>query len=131
MMNCFEGKITKIKTNTHFSLIKVSTNNCVVSAIVLNSPIKTYTLGAKIKVIFKETEVIIGKGHKHSISIQNKFKGIIKKIETNTLLSKISINSEIGFITAIITTSAVNKLALEINSPITAMVKTNEVLLAI
>ena len=86
-------------------------------------------IGKLIHVIFKETEVIIGLGTDHKISMQNKFEGIIENITSNKLLSKLIINSSVGKITSIITTNAVKQLDIEIGSKITAMVKTNEILL--
>jgi molybdopterin-binding protein len=84
--------------------------------------------GKAITVIFKETEVIIGTGTNHTISMQNKFVGPIISIESKALLSKLIIETSVGKITSIITTNAVKQLKLIVGLEVTAMVKTNEIL---
>ena len=130
-MNNLQGKIHDIKTSESLSLIYVMVNNCKITAIVIDTP-KTNKLlekGKNVTVIFKETEVIIGKGHNHEISMQNKFEGFIKHIESKNLLSKVTVSTKVGDIKSIITTNAVNQLQLTVNKEVTAMVKTNEIML--
>lgn len=130
-MNNLQGKIQDILTSDSLSLVYISVNNCKITAIVIDTP-KTNQLlekGKNVTVIFKETEVIIGNGFQHEISMQNKFEGIIKHIETKNLLSKVTVSTKVGDIKSIITTNAVNKLQLTVNKEVTEMVKTNEIML--
>lgn len=131
-MNSFKGEIIEIKTSGSLSLVYVNVKNIKISCIVIDTP-KTapyLIIGTKIAVVFKETEVIIGKGNQHEISMQNKFTGTILSVMSKDLLSKIVIDTTIGKITSIITTNAVNQLNLTEGVDVTAMVKTNEILLA-
>ena len=102
------------------------------SAIVIDTPetASYLKIGQSINVIFKETEVIIGKGVEHHISLQNKLEGTVQSIESGSLLSKLILDTIAGNVTSIITTNAVNQLQLEAGSKITAMVKTNEMMLS-
>ncbi len=50
-------------------------------------------------------------------------------IESGQLLSRLALKTAVGLIFSVITTKAVNQLQLQVGSEITAMVKTNEVML--
>ena len=130
-MNILKGTIEKLTISGSLTLIGIKVGTIDMSAIVIDTP-KTapyLKVGNTITVVFKETEVIIGKGIHHQISMQNKFIGKISAIESKELLSKVSIATSVGTINSIITTNAVKQLALNIGSEVTAMIKTNEILL--
>lgn len=131
-MNILKGNIEKITVSGSLTLIGIKVKDLSISAIVIDTPETAPYLkeGVKIDVVFKETEVIIGKGNTDGISMRNKFKGIINSIESKELLSKINIKTSVGNISSIITTNAVKELKLSVGSNVTAMVKTNEILLS-
>ncbi|SNR79250.1 TOBE domain-containing protein [Lutibacter flavus] len=131
-MNILKGKIEKLTVSGSLTLIGIEVNNIGMSAIVIDtSEAAPYLkLGNTITVVFKETEVIIGKGNTDNISLRNKFKGIIDILECKELLSKLTINTSVGKISSIITTNAVNQLNLKVGSEVTAMIKTNEIMLS-
>lgn len=131
-MNILIGKIEEIKVNGSLSLIHVRVEQTILSTIVIDTPKTTsyLQLGNTVKVIFKETEVIIGKGTHHTISLQNKLTGKIESIEPGELLSKLTLDTSAGKVTSIITTNAVNNLQLKKDSEVTAMIKTNELMLS-
>lgn len=129
-MNKLQGYIKNIVTSESLSLVYVDINNVKITAIVIDTPTTNSLLqnGNCVHVIFKETEVIIGTGTGHRISMQNKFVGNILSIESKDLLSKLTIETLAGKITSIITTNAVNQLNLTVGLEVTAMVKTNEII---
>ena len=131
-MNTIKGKITSIDVNGSMSLVGINANDVPLKAIVIDTPESATYLktGNAVKVIFKETEVIIGKGAEHRISLRNKFVGKIHEIEKGELLSKLIVNTAAGKITSIITTNAVQQLQLNIGDEVTAMIKTNEMMLS-
>ncbi|WP_370443935.1 molybdopterin-binding protein, partial [Aquimarina sp. Aq78] len=126
------GEITSIKTNGSLSLVTVDVGAVFFNTIIIETPDTAPYLkqGNHIKMIFKETEVIVGKGIEHSISIQNKAIGEIINIKKGQLLSTLTIDSTIGHLTAIITSDAADQLQLEIGEKITAMIKTTEIMLS-
>lgn len=130
-MNKIEGEISDIQVNGALSLVKVTHNNIVMSSIVIDTPLTASYLkiGNHVRVVFKETEVIIGVGKDIQLSLQNKFEGKINEIKSDDLLSKLQINTQVGTITSIITTNAVKQLDLKVGKLVIAMVKTNEILL--
>ena len=131
-MNILKGTIEKLTISGSLTLIGIKVDAIDMSAIVIDTP-KTapyLKIGNTITVVFKETEVIIGKGNTDEISLRNKFKGTIEILESKELLSKLTINTNVGKISSIITTNAVKQLKLELGTAVTAMVKTNEILIS-
>jgi len=131
-MNVLKGHIQKIVVEGSLSLVHIRVHNVVLTSIVIDKPGQAPYLNqdSAVDVIFKETEVIIGKGHEHAISMQNKLKGHVLTIKKEKLLSKIRVETEAGEISAVITTDAVHQLKLHEGSEITALIKTNEIMLA-
>ena len=131
-MNSFKGNIIALTTSGSLTLLKVKVLNSQITAIVIDTPetLKYLKINSEVTVFFKETEVIIGKGNTDNISMQNQFKGTIVSIATKALLSKLTIASEIGEITSIITTNAVKQLDLREGLAVKAMIKTNEILVS-
>ena len=132
-MNSLEGHIKEVRVNGSLSLVTVALSDQILfKAIVIETPetASYLTAGHLVKVLFKETEVIIGKDMKHFISLQNQLRGVIRRIERGLLLSNILINTPVGDISSIITTNALDQLSLEEELTVCAMVKTNEIMLS-
>jgi molybdate transport system regulatory protein len=131
-MNILNGIIEEITVNGALSLAYIRVGETRFTVIVIDTPATVSYLraGNPIQVIFKETEVIIGKGTGHQVSLQNKLVGQIHKIESGALLSKIILETSAGRITSVITTNAVKKLQLKEGNEVTAMIKTNEIMIS-
>ena len=131
-MNILKGHINEIRVNGDLSIVKVGIGNIEFSTILIDTPeTATYLqLDNEVNVIFKETEVILGVGDMTGISLRNKIRGTVSDIESDILLSKVIISSEIGNITSIITSNAVKQLGIVKGLELTAMIKTNELLLS-
>lgn len=132
-MNILKGKIEEINVNGDLSIVKIIVGKIRFSTIVIDTPetASFLQLNSPVKVIFKETEVIIGVGDMSGISLRNKLIGKVISIESDKLLSKLIIDTEVGEITSIITSNAVNQLKIKIGLEVTAMIKTNELMLSI
>lgn len=132
-MNIFSGNIEAINVNGELSIITIRVKSINFTAIVIDTPVTAPYLkqGNPIKVIFKETEVIIGIGSVEGISLRNKLFGKVLSIESDNLLSKLIIQTKIGEITSIITSNSVKRLKIEIGTEVCAMIKTNELLLSV
>ena len=131
-MNILTGKITNLEVNGSLSLVSCLVNDLLFKAIVIETPETAAYLKKEnsIKLLFKETEVIMATGDTSNISLQNKITGTVISIEKGKLLSQIVINSAVGTITSVITSGAVEQLKIEIGKEVTAMIKTNEILLS-
>ena len=131
-MNVLKGHISKIQTHGSISLVLVTVASTTFSAVVIETPESASYLkvGNDVNVLFKETEVVIGKGATDHISLQNKIRGELMDLENGVLLSKLFIKADVGTITAMITTKAVKQLNLINGETVTAMIKTNEIMLS-
>lgn len=131
-MNQFTGKIASIDAQGALRLYRVDLGHEVVfSAIVIqgNEKLEALQIGQALSVVFKETEVVIGIGNPE-ISLQNRVLGTISRLEKGDVLCKLSLNTLIGDLQAIITANAVAQLKLLEGDEVMALVKTNEVMLA-
>lgn len=131
-MNILNGYITAIQSHEGISLVKVNSNNTLFTSIVLDTAETASYLetGHSVKIIFKETEVIISKDSEPNISIQNRLNCTIESIKKGVLLSQINLKFGETIIQSIITTNACEQLKLEKNDTIIALVKTNEISLS-
>jgi molybdate transport system regulatory protein len=131
-MNILKGYIESIKVNGDLSIVKVDVAGFIFSTIVIDTPQTASFLKVKndVKIIFKETEVIVGVGDMSGISLRNKMVGTVTRIDADILLSKLTMKTEIGEISSIITSNAVKQLKIKLGMEVTAMVKTNEIILS-
>ncbi len=131
-MNSLKGKIEAINVSGDLSIITIKVNETLFSAIVIDTPETDPYLvkGNPVQVIFKETEVIIGIGSVDGISLRNKLFGKVISVASDNLLSKLVIDTDVGKITSIITSNSVKRLKIEIGTELTAMIKTNELMLS-
>ena len=131
-MNILKGNIDRIKVSGDLSIVEVKVGELVFSIILIDTPESADFLKIKneVRVIFKETEVILGVGDMSGVSLRNKIKGKVSHIESDALLSKVTIETEIGPITSVITTGAVKQLGIEKGILLSAMIKTNELMLS-
>ncbi|HSD06587.1 TOBE domain-containing protein, partial [Flavobacterium sp.] len=83
-----------------------------------------------IKVLFKETEVILAKEISGKISLQNKIDCSVHSFEKGNLLCKIILAFGNYKIVSVITRNAFDQLEIQENDLITAMIKTNEISLS-
>ncbi len=131
-MNSLDGRIHEIVVDDHLTQVKILVDKIKLSTVVIDTPDTAPYLveGEKIKVVFKESEVVIGKGKELEVSLQNKIPGTIKDVHSSKLLSKVIVDTPIGVITSIITTNAVKTLSLDKGVQVFAMVKSNEIILS-
>ncbi|MHA4810052.1 TOBE domain-containing protein [Flavitalea flava] len=147
-MNTLQGEIIEIITADEISLVKVRADEWIFSSLVLDTPASSPYLqkGNPVKLLFKETEVIIAKlpqtgsgDHPVSplaISIQNKIECSIEKIDNGKILCELTLlmqSQKTGTawrIRSIITRNACEQLNLQPGEKIIALIKTNEVSLS-
>ena len=128
-MNQLKGTIIGIKVNGNLSLIDMDVKGETFKAILIETPetLEFLKTGNEINIMFKETEVVIGKKEYHAISLRNRLLCKIESIKMGPLLSKISMSHSAGNIGSIITSNAVESLELVEGEEVWAMIKTNEV----
>ncbi|WP_281233907.1 TOBE domain-containing protein [Flavobacterium gelatinilyticum] len=131
-MNVLKGIITAIQSHEGLSLVKVKSHQFAFSSIVLDTPETSDYLRENntVKIIFKETEVIISKDANTAISVQNKIPCRIESIKKGVILSQINLVMDDQILKSIITTNACEQLDLKEKDLVTALIKTNEVSLS-
>ena len=155
-MNTLTGEITTITTEQNISLVKVLAGGQLFHSLILDTPDASPWLktGATVRVLFKETEVMIAlpADTPLQISVRNQLPCHITAIISGTILCELTLALAAGSpgqppasattvptrsdtsaqstIKAIITRAACDALSLKENDPIIALIKTNEVSLA-
>ncbi len=131
-MNKLVGHIKAIKHDDHMSIVEMEISGYTFKTIIIETPSTASFLynRAPVNIMFKETEVSIAKDFNGRISLQNKIACVVKKIIKGTLLSKILLNFDGNEIISIITTAAAEQLELIEGDNVTALIKTNEIIIA-
>ncbi len=131
-MNKLDGKILRIESSDAMSLVEVNVDGDTLSALLLEtSQTAAYlTIGGPITLLFKETEVAIAKNLFGLISLRNRLKGTIKKIEKAKILAKVVLNYKDREIVSIITSASAEKLDLKPGEEVEWLVKANEISLS-
>ena len=128
-MNKLSGSIKEIHEQGSLAIIDLEAGSISLKAIIIN-PDAQFVKGAKVEILFKETEVLIGTGDCSHLSAQNQIHGQISSLEKDALLSRLELNTPVGNIVAIITTAAVERLSLKTGDAVTALIKTNEIMVS-
>ncbi|HYX09121.1 MAG TPA: TOBE domain-containing protein [Bacteroidales bacterium] len=131
-MNKLTGRIVNVASDNHMSILEMDVDGELLKAIVIETPETAPFLrkGNGINIMFKETEVSIAKDFSGVISLQNKMNCTVKEIKKGTLLSRVLLDFKGNEICSVITSAAVEQLGLSTANKITALIKTNEVMIA-
>jgi molybdate transport system regulatory protein len=123
------GKIVLVESSPYMSMVDIDVDGDFFSSIVLETPSSASYLkqGTVVTLLFKETEVSIGKNLSGLISLRNRFKATIKRIEKSDILTKVFLNYKTREIISIISTRSAQKLGLIDGDDVEWLVKTNEV----
>ncbi len=128
-MNKLQGTIVNIESSEQMSIVEVDVKGDIFSSIVLETPTTAAYLkiGARVTLLFKETEVSIAKNLSGRISIRNRAQSSVKKIEKREILTTVILDYKGREITAIISTKSANRLELKKDEDVEWLVKTNEI----
>lgn len=130
-MNILSGTIKDLQVHGNLTLVKVVVSDITFTSIVIETPETApyLSIGTPIKVMFKETEVIIGKSGA-DISLQNQIPVKVVSIEQGQLLSQLNLQYQEYTLCSIITSNAVKQLQLQPGVEVIAMIKTSEIMLS-
>ncbi len=128
-MNQLKGVIKSIESSETMSIVGIEVEGDIFSAIVIETPKTASYLkaGQPVGVVFKETEVSIGKNLSGMLSLRNRIKSTIKRIEKGEVMAKIVLAYKQKDIVSIITTGSANRLDLKAGDEVEWLVKTTEV----
>ena len=131
-MNRLKGIIELINSHNELLLVELNVQKTKIKAIIIGKP-NDYSyleIGNEIAILFKETEVTISIDKILNISTQNKLTCTIDSINKGQLLSQVNLNFNGVTLSSIITTSSVENLNLKHQDIVTALIKTNEIILS-
>ena len=128
-MNKLTGIITEIQQSGAIMLVDVAVDGHGFSALLIESATHPQWLqtGNTIDLVFKETEVTLAKDLSGIISMRNRMKCKVERIDRGGLLSKIMLKFQNKTIASAITTRAADALRLMIGDDVEALVKANEI----
>lgn len=131
-MNRFQGHITSITTHGSLSLVGVTVSDTVLQALVIETPESASYLqiDTPITVLFKESEVSLGKGINLPVGILNALPGIVQSITKDILLSELFISTAIGVVSVVVATSVVEQLQLVLKDGVSVFVKCTDLILS-
>ncbi len=132
-MNKLTGKITHIDSDEAISLVDVEVDKEIFSCVLLETPASASYLriGEEVSLLFKETEVAIGKNLAGQISLRNRIKSKIKSIQKGKILSKIVLDFKGQDVVSIISSRSRERLDLKISDEVEWLVKANEISLSV
>ncbi len=128
-MNKLKGKIMNIESSEHISIVDIEVEGDLFSSIIIETPETAdyLRIGNEVFMLFKETEVSIGKALSGNLSLRNRLKSKIKTIEKGKVLTKITLDYKRKDIISIITTRSANNLDLKVGDEVQGLFKANEV----
>lgn len=132
-MNRLEGEIIGIIEDNGLSQVTIALGaDTILKCLVIETPSSAayMRIGTKRAVIFKETEVILGKGNLSSFSLQNRIPGTIQNIKEGKLLCEVAVKTEVGLIIGIVSIESKIDMALIKDEAVTVMIKQNEIMLS-
>ena len=130
-MNKLKGTIIDIQSSDNISIVYADVDGDVFSSIILEgkkSP-PNYKVKDRVTLFFKETEVGLAKDLTGMISLRNRFKAVIKKIEKGPILAKVTLNYKSNIIESVISAQSAVGMKLKDAEEVEWLVKTNEVTL--
>ena len=130
-MNKLRGRITRIESNDHVSLVDVDVSGDIFTATLLETPDDAAYLkvGNVVDVLFKETEVSLAKGLSGLISLRNRVLTTVRLVRSGVILSEVVMDYRGQPISSIITTGSIKRLDIKPGDEVEALVKANEVTL--
>lgn len=128
-MNTLTGIIQNIQTSGQVMLIDVSVQGMMFSVILIDSLHTNDWIikGREVRLLFKESEVSLAKDLQGMISMRNRMKSKIKRIEKGEVLSCVYFDVGGIELCSSVTTRAVHALQLQVGDTIECLVKSNEI----
>ena len=130
-MNKLKGTIIGMESSANISIIRVDVDGDKFSSIVLEGAKgpSNYAVKDPVTLFFKETEVGLAKGLTGMISLRNRFKALITKIDKGPILAKVTLDYKGRVIESVISAQSAADMKLKPGEEIEWLVKTNEVTL--
>jgi molybdate transport system regulatory protein len=130
-MNQLKATITAIESAGDISLVTLAAAGERFSSLVIDTPATAAYLqaGKEMVMVFKETEMAIGKSLQGGLSLRNRFPARVSQIEAGRILSCVWLDFKGIALQAVITSQSVADLQLAVGDVVLGLVKSNEIAL--
>lgn len=128
-MNRLRGKIVDIETDGNISLVTIEAEQTRFSSTVIDTTESASYLkvSSDVYMVFKETEMAIGKNLSGGLSLRNRFAATITAVDLGKVLAKVEIDFKGHRLHSIITARSARNLDLKIGDQVEGIVKTTEI----
>ena len=124
-MNKLPAVITGIENHESLFLIDLDASGIPLSMLLFDlNPF--FTIGSRVNVLFKESDVALAKKLSSELSFSNRFTATILAINAGTLLADISFQCRAGELASIITMKSAKRLALTEKMEVTVLIKASQ-----
>lgn len=128
-MNLVKVNVEDMESSGELVLVTINYEGDKFSSLLINQQESFLKKGNEVNMVFKETEVALAKGDTKSISLRNQFFCKVISIEKGQILSELKLEYKDQSLTSIITTRSCEELNIQTGDLVTALVKSNEILL--
>ena len=131
-MNELPGKITHIESVGNLCVLSIQVCLFEMKAIFLENPSQNHHLrvGSQIKLLFKETEVMVAQSGELKISLTNCLPCTLLEIQKGELMTRLYLKFENYTLSSLFLSAALDKLHLKINDKVYILIKSNEIMIA-
>ena len=127
-LNRLKAKITSQKYSNGLAMIDALSDNYLFRLLMLEDK-NVREIGASVYLLIKESEVALSKGKPIDISISNQIECKIVEIKKGEILCEIILKFGKHRLLSMITTESVDRLALQVDENVYALIKANEIYL--
>ena len=130
-MNQLPGILTHIETVDQLSLVQIDVTGLSFTTLVIDTPqtVGYLRMGEAVQLVFKETEVSIGKALTGGLSTRNRIPARIEAIQSGQLLTQLSLGFRGHRIHSLITTGSARMLGLQVGDAVEGLVKAHAITL--
>ena len=130
-MNRLQGTIAAIRSAGRLTLIDVNIGPDQVSGLIIDTPETNpyLRIGHSVWVVFKESDVALGKSSQGQISISNCLEGVVVGVAHGQLVSRIRLDYKGQHIYATLPNRSLELLPFEIGDKVDILIRINEILL--
>lgn len=125
-MSNLVAKVSKISSNQNLNIIEFDFLDTTLKMMSLDLP-KDISIGKRVELLIKPTNVIIAKGVLGEISLSNRFFATIENLENGELLSSMKLKIGSYYLESIITKSSSQNMNLKKGDEIFALVKASDI----
>lgn len=132
-MNALPAIVEGIKSHNQMSVVSLKlSDETVVSTIILETPetLPYLKINNPLKILFKETEVILSKNKIEGSTLNNTLKGTIKKFNCGELLARVEIEVDNSVVSSLITKSSFDKLDMKVGDAVFLNINSSEIMLS-